>query len=221
MKIPIKFKLFEREGGMKPITAILLGAGESKRMGQNKLLLPWGKRTILERSLQTLLNSRVKEVILVVNDQTQEKARQWEDQRVKVVFNPEYRKGMSRSIHQGIRTSDPISEGFLIALGDQPTLKSRTINLLIEAFQKAEGKIIAPSFQGRRGHPVIFPRKYREELLKLRGDEGGKSILNRHSKEVLVVPVRSKEVIRDIDTPGDYKEGLKGPGKRLRMEHTS
>lgn len=190
---------------MQNISTILLGAGESKRMGQNKLLLPWGKRTILEQSLQTFLHSRVNEVILVVNDQTEKIARQLKGQRVKVTVNSDYRKGMSSSIRCGLKLLNPKTKGILIGLGDQPLLKSRTVNALINVFKKTEGKIIVPSFKGRRGHPVLFDRRYREELLKLKGDEGGRSILKRHFQKVVVVPVRSEGVIRDIDRWGDYK----------------
>lgn len=194
---------------MKSISAILLGAGESKRMGQNKLLLPWGKRTILHQSLQALLHSRVKEVILVVNDHTEPLAHTLHERRVKIVLNSDYRRGMSSSIRKGVEATGPDCKGILIALADQPTIQSRTINVLIEAFHEKREKIIVPSFRGKRGHPVIFPQKFREELLRLIGDEGGKTILRRHPKEVHVVPVRASGVVRDIDTPRDYRKELK------------
>ena len=194
---------------MLNISAILLGAGESKRMGRKKLSLLWGKRTILEHCLQTLLRSRVKEVILVVNDRTEMIVRHWSKNRVKVVVNPDYRKGMSISIRCGLKALNPKSGGILIALGDQPFIKTRTINALIGAFGRAEGKIIVPSFRGRRGHPVIFHRKYEEELLRLRGDAGGKTIIMKHPEDVHIIPVKSEGVIRDIDTWRDYKKELR------------
>jgi len=194
---------------MLNISAILLGAGESKRMGREKLSLLWGKRTILEHCLQTLLRSSVKEVILVVNDRNEMIVRQWSKNRVKVVVNPDYRKGMSSSIRCGLKVLDPKSDGILISLGDQPFIKTRTINALIGAFRKAEEKIIVPSFRGRRGHPVIFHRKCEEELLRLRGDEGGKTIIMKHPEDVRMIPVKSEGVLRDIDTWRDYKKELR------------
>jgi len=189
---------------MLKISAILLGAGESKRMGKNKLFLSWGKRTILDHCLQALLRSMVKEVVLVFNDRMGETAYYLREKGVKVVVNPDYKEGMSGSIRRGIRALDPKSDGILIALGDQPFIKTRTINALIGAFGRAEGKIIVPSFRGRRGHPVIFHRKYEEELLRLRGDAGGKTILEKHPEDVRIIPVKSEGVIRDIDTWTDY-----------------
>ena len=194
---------------MLKISAILLGAGESKRMGKNKLFLSWGKRTILDHCLQALFRSMAEEVVVVINDRMEEIAHYWREKGVKVVVNPDYRKGMSISIRCGLKALNPKSGGILIALGDQPFIKTRTINALIGAFGRAEGKIIVPSFRGRRGHPVIFHRKYEEELLRLRGDAGGKTIIMKHPEDVHIIPVKSEGVIRDIDTWGDYKKELR------------
>ncbi len=194
---------------MLNISAILLGAGESRRMGKDKLSLSWGKRTILENCLQTLLCSRVKEVILVVNPKTEKIAHRLKDQRLKVVVNPDYPKGMSSSIRRGLKVLDPRSNGILISLGDQPFIKTRTINALIGAFGRVEEKIIVPSFRGRRGHPVIFHRKFEEELLRLKGDEGGKTILMKHPEDVHIIPVKSEGVLKDIDTWRAYKKEVK------------
>ncbi len=194
---------------MLNISAILLAAGESKRMGKEKLSLPWGKRTILERCLQTLLASRVKEVIVVVNERTERILRHWSGKRVKVVTNPGYRRGMSSSIRWGIKHLSPECEGILIALGDQPLLRAQTINALVKAFVRDKSKIIIPSFKGEKGHPVIFPKNYERDLLGLRGDQGGKSIIKKHPKEICFVPVRSKGVLKDIDTWSEYKKEVK------------
>jgi len=194
---------------MLKISAILLGAGESKRMGKNKLFLSWGKRTILDHCLQALLRSMAKEVVVVINNRMEDIAHYLREKGVKVVVNPDYKEGMSGSIRRGIRALDPKSDGILISLGDQPFIKTRTINALIEAFGKAEGKIIVPSFKGERGHPVIFHRKYEEELLRLKGDAGGKTIMIKHPEDVRIITVKSEGVIRDIDIWEDYKKGLK------------
>jgi molybdenum cofactor cytidylyltransferase len=192
------------------ISAILLGAGESKRMGVNKLSLPWGKKTVFEHCFNTLLRSKIKEVIVVLSDRSKEIRSQFEkrssfaDKRVKVTMNPNYKRGMSTSIRKGIQVMDPRSQGILIALGDQPLLKTRTINALIDAFCEGKEEIVVPSFQGEKGHPVIFHRRYKKELLKLKGDMGGRSILQKYPKSIKMVPVRSEGVIKDIDTWQEY-----------------
>lgn len=191
------------------ISAILLGAGESKRMGVNKLLLPWGRKTVFEHCLNTLLRSRIREVIVVVNDRIKEAVGPVRRKKLKLVINPDYKKGMSTSIRKGLKRIDPRSDGILISLGDQPVLKTRTVNALVRAFGQGEGKIVVPSFRGRKGHPVIFHRRYKKELLTLKGDMGGRSILLRYPERIKTVPVRSEGVIRDIDTWKDYKNGLR------------
>jgi len=192
------------------VSAILLGAGESKRMGVNKLFLPWGRKTIFEHCLVTLLRSKVKEVIIVLSERSKEmrsqleKALAFPGKRVKIAINPNYKRGMSTSIRRGIRVMDRSSRGILIALGDQPFLKARTINALIQAFNQGKGKIIVPSFRGKKGHPVIFHRQYEKELLNLKGDMGGRFIIQKYPKGIKTVPVKSEGVVKDIDTWQEY-----------------
>lgn len=191
------------------VSAILLGAGESKRMGRDKLLLPWGRETVLEHCLQVLLRSKAIEVVVVLNHRSEEIAHRLNGKKVKILFNPKPEKGMSSSIRKGLRVLDPKSAGILIALGDMPVLTSRTIDVILKAFQKGKGGIILPSFKGRRGHPVLFHRRYKKELSGLIGDTGGITIVMSHPEDVYVVPVKSKGVIRDIDTWMDYKKELR------------
>ena len=194
---------------MLKISSILLGAGESKRMGVDKLSLPWGEKTVFEHCFDTLLRSKVKEVIVVLHGRIKEGADYLKGKRVKVEINPYYKKGMSTSIRRGIQAIDPRTHGILIALGDQPLIRTRTINALIHAFSQGKGKIIIPSFQGRKGNPVIFHRRYGKELLKLKGDVGGRSIIEKHPEDVWVVRVKSEGVVKDIDTWKDYKNGVR------------
>jgi len=191
------------------ISAILLGAGRSTRMGVDKLSLPWGRRTILEHCFNTLLRADVRELVVVLGVRNQGVRILLQGRNVKVVINRYSKKGMSTSIRRGVEALRPGSDGILIALGDQPFVKTRTINVLIHAFDQGKGGIIVPSFRGRRGHPVIFDRKYKGELLNLEGDVGGISVIERHPQDVRVVSVKSTGVVRDLDTWQDYKYSLK------------
>ena len=193
---------------MVKISAILLGAGESKRMGVNKLNLRWGTKTIFERCLDALLRSNVTETIVVLNRKPGRFPTSWQGRGVKVVVNPLFRRGMSTSIRRGIKAVDRRSDGILIALGDHPFLQTRTINALIRVFARGRRTIIVPSFRKKKGHPVIFHRKYKKELLTLRGDVGARSIVEHHIDDVGVVPVKSEGVVKDIDTPEDYYERI-------------
>jgi molybdenum cofactor cytidylyltransferase len=188
------------------VSAILLGAGESKRMGVDKLFLPWRKKTVLEHSVETLLRSKVREVVTVIRGSQGTVVGHIKDRKLKVVINPYYKRGMSTSIRKGLHALDPSSQGILIALGDQPLVKTRTINALISAFVQRRGTIVVPSFWGKQGHPVIFHRRYFNELLKLKGDVGGRSIIEKYPEEVWLVRVKSEGVTKDIDTWKDYRK---------------
>jgi molybdenum cofactor cytidylyltransferase len=191
------------------ISAILLGAGESKRMGVDKLSLPWGRETVLEHCLETLLKSKVREIIVVLGPKDKRLKSLARSRKVKAVVNPFFRKGMSTSIRRGLQSIPPNHQGILIALGDQPYLKTKTINALIRAFNQRKEGIILPSFRGKMGHPVIFHQKYKKELLILKGDAGGRSIVERHPEDVRRVPVKSAGVVKDIDTWQDYRRELR------------
>jgi molybdenum cofactor cytidylyltransferase len=120
---------------------------------------------------------------------------------------------MSTSIRRGLQAIHPRNDGILIALGDQPFLKTRTINVLIRTFAQGKGGIIVPSFRGRRGHPVIFHKRYRKELLNLKGDVGGRSVIERYPKDVITVRVKSEGVVKDINTWQDYKKSSRRGGR--------
>jgi molybdenum cofactor cytidylyltransferase len=191
------------------VSAILLGAGESKRMGENKLLLPWGKTTVFQHCLEAHLRSKAKEVIVVLSARTKRAVGEVKGNKVKVIVNPHYKKGISTSIRKGIGAISRGSQGILIALSDQPLLKTRTIDALIHAFERKGGDIIAPSFLGRKGHPVIFHIKFKKDLLKLQGDTGARSILRKYPESVRMVRVRSEGILKDIDSWEDYRYELR------------
>ena len=195
------------------ISAILLGAGESKRMGVDKLSLPWGRKTMLEHCFETLLKSDVRELVVVLSMRNKGVKNLFQGPKARIVINPLSRMGMGASIRRGLQEIHRHCHGILIALGDQPFLKTRTINALIRAFDQGKGGIIVPSFRGRRGHPVIFHRRFKEELLNLKGDVGGRSIIESHPEDVRVVPVKSTAVVKDVDTWSAYKRGSKRRGQ--------
>jgi molybdenum cofactor cytidylyltransferase len=214
--------VFAENKGQIMISAILLGAGESKRMGFDKLSLPWGKKTVFERCLQTLLRSQVQELVIVRSLRSKRVTGTYHGKKVKIVMNPRPTRGMSSSIREGVQAVRRGSNGILIALGDQPFLRTRTIDALIRAFGREKERIIVPAFRGRTGHPVIFHKAYRRELMNLKGDVGGRSIIERHREDVRVVRVRSIGVIKDVDTWRDYRSSrAKACAKRKRGREDS
>ncbi len=190
------------------ISAVILAAGESKRMGQPKLSMVWEGKTILEHAIDNYLNSMASETIVVLGYKAKELTRVIGDRPAISVVNPAYREGMSSSLIRVIKSVSLRTQRIILALADQPAIDSQTINKLIEIFGKRQKNIVIPVYQGKRGHPVIFHIKYREELLNIRGDIGAREVIQRHADNVLEVAVDCKGVLIDIDTPSDFHNHL-------------
>ncbi|MFO7773136.1 MAG: molybdenum cofactor cytidylyltransferase [Dehalococcoidia bacterium] len=187
------------------ISAILLAAGQSKRMGMLKQLMALGQSTIVEQAVDNLLGSAVDEVIVVVGYKHDDVITAIGARPVKLVLNPDYEQGMSTSIIAGLKMVRSRVQAVMIALGDQPLVDSQTINRLIEELSNHDKGIVVPTYQGSRGHPIIFAIKYKQELLKLKGDVGGRQIIKAHAGDVLEVAVASEGVVADFDTTNDYQ----------------
>jgi molybdenum cofactor cytidylyltransferase len=192
------------------VSAILLAAGKSERMGENKLLLPFGGRTVIQRTLDSLLASRAGEVIVVLGNKAQEINASIGSRRALVVLNPNFAKGMSTSLITGLGMVHSQARFIIVALGDQPLVTPRVYNQLIEAAQNSEKGIIIPTCKGERGNPIVISMRYRAELLRLTGDIGGRELLKAHPDDVLEVPVDCEGVVVNINTKEEYEKRLKG-----------
>jgi molybdenum cofactor cytidylyltransferase len=187
------------------ISAILLAAGQSKRMGKLKQLMPFGQSTIVGQAVDNLLNSAVNEVIVMVGYMAEDVTKAIAAKPIKLVINPDYEQGMSTSIIAGLKSVHSETQGVMLALGDQPLVNSQTINRLIEEFYNHDKGIAVPTYRGRRGHPIIFAIKYKEQLLRLSGDVGGRQIIEDHPEDILEVAVDSESIVADVDTTDDYQ----------------
>ena len=186
------------------LSAILLAAGESKRMGQLKQGLPLGNSTILEQSIDNLVHSKIDELIVVLGYRAQELREKVAGRPVKTVINPDYEQGMSTSIIAGLHLVDDKAQAVMFVLADQPFIDSKIVDKLIDEFSRTSKGIVIPTYRGRRGHPVIFAISYKEELLRLKGDVGGRQIIKEHPDDILEIPVDSEGINVDIDTVSDY-----------------
>ena len=186
---------------METVSAILLAAGEARRMGRLKQIMPLGgSSTMVEQTLDNLLASRVSEVIVVLGHRAEEVKRRIADRPVKIMVNPIYQKGMGTSIAAGLNLVDSQAGAVLLALADQPFVDSQTIGRLVEEFQAHDKGIAIPTYRGRRGHPIIFSMKYKVQLSGLTSDIGGREIIKEHPADILEVAVDCEGVIIDIDT---------------------
>ena len=198
------------EAKISLVSAILLAAGKSERMGENKLLLPFGGRTVIQRTLDSLLASRAGEVIVVLGSKAQDINQSIGGRRALVVLNPNYAKGMSTSLISGLGMVDSKARFVMVALGDQPLITPRVYNQLIEAALGSDKGIILPVYKGERGNPIVISTRYRAEMLKQTGDMGGRELLKAHPEDVFEVLVDCEGVVVNINTKEEYEKRLKG-----------
>jgi molybdenum cofactor cytidylyltransferase len=193
------------------ISAIVLAAGEGRRMGQLKQLLPWGTSTILEQVIKNVRASKVDEIVLVVGYRAGDVLENISLSGIKVKVNYQYFQGMSSSIQVGLQAINPETQAVLLVLGDLPLVTHEIINRIIEAYRNHKDKkgIILPVHKGMRGHPVIIDLKYREEIMQLRGDIGCRQIIDAHSQDVLSLEMPTPAILHDIDEPSDLDKCIK------------
>jgi molybdenum cofactor cytidylyltransferase len=191
---------------MTKITAVILAAGLSRRMGQPKMLLPWGQTTVLGQVLSTLQQAGLEELIVVTGGARElveaEVARlQAAGAPARAVFNPQHESGeMMSSLRAGLAAIGPGAEYALIALGDQPQLSLESARRVLSAANRPGARLILPSFEMRRGHPWLVRRDLWPALV---GAETGRAFLKAHEAEICYVE-GDETVLKDLDTPADY-----------------
>jgi molybdenum cofactor cytidylyltransferase len=190
------------------ISAILLAAGESRRMGKFKQLLPFAGKTFIECCVDNLLASRVDEVIVVTGHREADVRSAISTRPVRFANNPDYRDGMSTSIKRGIEAISKEAHACLIALVDQPQIGPDVINRVIEAYDKNKPLIVRPAYKGKNGHPIILDLKLRDEILAIDPAQGLKQVARAHSSEAICIEVFTDAVLMDFDFPEDYQRIL-------------
>lgn len=190
------------------ISAIVLAAGQSRRMGCQKLLLPFGGHTVIAHVVGAVLGSAVEETCIVVGRGRDRIAEALAGSGVIYVTNPDSAGDMLSSVRCGLRALSPHTEAILVVLGDQPGITSTLIDEMIRAFAAAQGGIIVPVHAGQRGHPLLLSAIYREEILTGYGDVGLRGLLHAHPDAILELSAATPAVLSDIDTPQDYRRAL-------------
>jgi len=189
------------------ISAIVLAAGQSLRMGQPKMMLPWGKTTVIGKVITTLQEAGLDDLHLVVGGNQMELKEVLQRFHVHVVFNPDYANGeMISSVQIGIRSLLGNSEAALIVLGDQPQIEVSVVQTIIEIYFTNRSKIIVPSYQMHRGHPCLIDKSLWGELLNLKPPHTLRDYLNQYQDDIFYVNVGTPSIIQDLDTPDDYKK---------------
>lgn len=197
------------------VAVMCLAAGGSQRMGQAKQLLPWQDTTVLQASLRPYGSLALDPLVLVVGAHSQEVVQSLEPtwrKRCQVVHNERWQEGMATSLVAGTRFLLHVEArqarrfaGVMVGLGDMPTLSAAVVGTLLDVFARgSDDLIVAPAWQGRRGHPVIIGRKYWPELLELQGDRGAATVLRRHQDKLCLVNA-GEEICLDVDTPEQWQ----------------
>jgi molybdenum cofactor cytidylyltransferase len=195
-----------------PVSAIVLAAGASRRMGRQKLLLPIGGRPLLARVVDAVVASRVGETIVVVGWESEDLAAILSGKPVRIVPNPDWAEGQSHSLRVGLAAVTRDAGAALFCAADQPWLTTDLINTIIDRWRATGASIVVPTIGSRRGGPVLFSREWFPELAALRGDSGGRQVLAGHRGDVEVVPVGDPRLLQDIDTEEDYLRALTESG---------
>lgn len=190
------------------ICAIVLAAGLSRRMGAQKQLLPFGGKTVIAHIVDQLTASFVNEVYVVVGCRGEQVSRELSDRSVSIVNNSNYKSGMLSSVRCGLGAIPKQCQAVLVALGDQPSIRTKLIDRMLKSFAATEKRILVPLYNGRRGHPVIFSSVYRDEILTHYDNVGLRGLLHAHEEEIFELPVKTSGVLSDMDSPQDYRREL-------------
>jgi molybdenum cofactor cytidylyltransferase len=184
------------------IAALLLAAGKSSRMGENKLLAEIDGRPMVARTAQRLLASRARPIIAVLGNQGDEVDAALGKLPVERVRNPDFADGMSTSLKRGLGALPGDVDGVVVCLGDMPLIAGRDLDRLIAAFNPLEGRaIVVPTRRGKRGNPVLWGRQFVPEMMALSGDQGARKLIEEHADLVAEVEMDNDAIFIDIDTP--------------------
>jgi molybdenum cofactor cytidylyltransferase len=185
------------------------------RAGHHKLLLPLGNRPVLAHVIEATLASQARPVIVVLGHQAEQVraaiAQYTGHSAISMIENPDYRQGMSTSLQAGVKAIANLAaasrpDSALIILGDQPMMTAHILDTLIAARQTTGKRIITPFYEGKRGNPILFDASLFPELLEVTGDEGARSVVERHRQEVATVELGNAVAAYDVDTWEAYQQ---------------
>ncbi|MCX6260930.1 MAG: nucleotidyltransferase family protein [Bacteroidia bacterium] len=193
---------------MGNIWAIILAAGESKRMKVPKMLLPFNGKTMIEKVIENVIRSEVFRTLVVLGSYRDEILGSISHMPINHCYNENYRKGMLSSVQCGFKNLPLNFDAVLVFPGDQPFIEPDVINMIINTYRETGKGIIVPMYRKKRGHPLLIDCKYRDEIYTLEENEGLRSLSNMHQKDVFEVKTNSPGILKDFDTKEDYLNEL-------------
>jgi molybdenum cofactor cytidylyltransferase len=194
---------------MNSIWAIILAAGESKRMGLPKMLLDVNGASMLDNVIRNVTGAEVDNTLVVLGAEREaltDLVKKWS---VKYCFNDSYKDGMLSSVKCGFRNLPPDFEAAMVFQGDQPFIFPAIINKVIMEFRSSDKGIVIPVYEKKRGHPLLIGRKYRDKIESIDAGQGLRSLAYQFSDDVLEVEISDPGILRDFDTYEEYIQEFK------------
>jgi len=188
------------------ITAILLAAGQSKRLkGENKLTKLFKGKPLINHILFSLIKSKVNNIVIVLGyEHLKIKTKLLKSKKINFAINKNYKKGMSSSIKTGLKKLPKNSQGFLIVLGDMPNITKTTINKICLSITRSDKEIILPKFNNRTGNPIGFKQSMIKNIYKIKGDRGAKNIIKKNNKKIKFLNINSKSILVNLNTKRNF-----------------
>jgi molybdenum cofactor cytidylyltransferase len=190
------------------ICAIVLAAGQSRRMGTQKLLLPYAGQTVIGQIVDNVLAAPIERAFVVTGNDGEAIRLALAGRPLTFVVNPDPAADMLSSIRCGVGSLPPECIAAIVVLGDQPTIRAELVAGLIRTFQTAAAKIVVPSFRGRRGHPILISAGYFGEVLTQHDCVGLRGLLDAHPHDIATLEVDNPNVLTDMDSPDDYRREI-------------
>ena len=194
---------------MTGMWAIILAAGESRRMGSPKMLLPFNGTTVIGQVIENVLAAGVIDTLVIAGADREEIIKAVKSYPVQHSYNDNFRSGMLSSVQCGFAFLPDHCHAALIVPGDQPMISAMEIKKVMEAWKESGKGIVMPVYNGKRGHPLVVDMKYRAEVLSLPEEDGLRALAVRHPDDVIEAETDDQSVLRDIDTREDYLNELK------------
>lgn len=187
------------------VSAVILAAGASRRMGLSKMLLPWGDSSVIQKVAGTLLDAGVEQPVVVTGRSSQEVRQLLAGQPVRWAHNPDFENSeMLTSLQIGIRELPNDLDAFLVVLGDQPQIEPKIIHKILSQAQISASPLLIPSYHMHRGHPWLIKKTLWAELMTLGEGATLRQFLNRQAGQIEYLNVDTDTVLMDLDTPEDY-----------------
>lgn len=191
---------------MSRFSAILLAAGESRRMGAtNKLLLPVAGQPLLCRTAATLLQIGLQELVVVVGHQQQVARDLLGAMPLRIVANEHYREGQMTSVHCGMLALQQPCDGVLVCLADLPLLEADDLRRLTDAFAHCPTSVLVPTYRGERGNPIVLAHAHREQILAGERNLGCRRLIEKNPELVTALEMDNDHLVFDLDTPDAYE----------------